>query len=91
MKKLLLLLSCLFILTACGQELEAADIAGVWKNDGARIRFGEDGGYEITYAAPEPGGLSSENGEFELDGGTVELRLRDKYTFNELGETDFQR
>ena len=91
MKKLIFLLLLLPLLTACGQKLEAADIAGTWENEQATIYFGEDGSYEIKYAEFDVGELSSENGKFELSGGKVELKLRDKYTLNELGEIDFKR
>ena len=91
MKKLIFLLLLLPLLTACGQKLEAADIAGTWENEQATIYFGEDGSYEIKYTEFDIGELSSENGKYELSPGKVELKLRDKYTLNELGEIDFKR
>ncbi len=91
MKKLLLILSVLVCLTACGQKLEPADISGVWENSAATVYFGEDGTYEIRYADFGPGELSSENGEFGLSGGKIELRMRDKYTFDDSGEISFER
>lgn len=90
-KKLLPVLFCLFALTACGRGLEAADIEGSWENAAAVVTFGGDGTYEIKYADFGPGELSSENGEFELSGGEVELRLRDRYVLDDAGEIDFTR
>ncbi len=91
MKKPILLIFCILLLTACGRGLEAADIEGSWENAAATLYFGDDGTYEIKYADPKPGELSSESGEFELDGGKIELRLRDKYTVDEFGDVDFER
>ena len=91
MKKILFLLLLLPILAACGQKLENTDIAGSWENAQATLYFSEDGSYEIKYSQFDVGEPSSENGEFELDRGRVELKLRDKYTLNELGEIDFKR
>ena len=91
MKKILFLLLLLPLLAACGQKLEATDIAGTWENEQATIYFGEDGSYEIKYAEFDVGELSSENGKYELSPGKVELKLRDKYILNELGEIDFKR
>lgn len=89
MKKLIVLTVCALLLTGCG--LDPADIAGVWENSAATLTFGEDGTYEIKYADPAPGDLSSENGEFQLSGGKIRLEIRDKYTVNELGEVKFER
>ena len=91
MKKLIFLLLLLPLLAACGSRLENADIAGSWENEQATIYFGEDGSYEIKYSRFDVGELSSESGEYKLSRGKVELKLRDKYTFNELGEIDFKR
>ena len=91
MKKLLLILSVLVCLTACGQKLEPADISGAWENSAATVYFGEDCTYEIRYADFGPGELSSENGEFGLSGGKIELRMRDKYTLDDSGEISFER
>ena len=91
MKKLIFLLLLLPMLAACGSRLENADIAGSWENEQATIYFSEDGSYEIKYTEFDVGELSSENGKYELSRGKVELKLRDKYTLNELGEIDFKR
>ena len=91
MKKLIFLLLLLPMLAACGQKLENADIAGSWENEQAALYFGEDGSYEIKYSRFDVGGLSSESGKYELGRGKVELKLRDKYTLNDLGEMDFRR
>ena len=91
MKKLMFLLLLLPLLTACGQKLEEADIVGSWENEQATLYFGEDGSYEIKYADFDVGELTSEGGRYELSRGKVELKLRDKYTLNDLGEIDFKR
>lgn len=91
MKKLLYILSALVLLSACGQRLEPADIAGTWENGSATVYFGEDGSYEIRYNDFGPGELSSENGEFALTGGKIELRMRDRYTLTDTGEISFHR
>ena len=91
MKKILFLLLLLPMLAACGSRLENADIAGSWENERATLYFGEDGSYEIKYNIFDAGELSSENGKYELSRGKVELKLRDKYTLNDLGEIDFRR
>ncbi len=91
MKKLLLLVSCLTLLAACGQELSAEDVAGAWENGSAQVYLGEDGSYEIKYADPKAGELASESGKFQLDGGKILLQRRDRYRLNDLGETEFRR
>ena len=91
MKKLIFLLLLLPMLAACGQKLENTDITGSWDNEQATLYFNEDGSYEIKYNRFDVGELSSENGKYELSPGKVELKLRDKYILNELGEIDFKR
>ncbi len=92
MKKLFAFIVCLFCLTGCADGLSAGDLKGAWENsDGDRIYFGSDGKYEIKYANAEIGGIDSESGSFELNGGKILFSRRDKYTLTEIGEIKFER
>ncbi|MGW6239505.1 hypothetical protein ACWGBX_38605 [Streptomyces sp. NPDC055037] len=82
---LVLLLGGLFALESCGggtsAELDAAQVAGVWKGaDGGRVEFGDDGSFamsgiprsaiEFGFIEPPPGnGKLSGRGRWNLDGG----------------------
>ncbi len=91
MKKLITVIICALVLAGCGAEIENADIAGDWENENAQIHFNEDGAYEIRYLSAEVGEKTAENGKYEIDGGKIEFKVRDKYTLEETGDTKFER
>ncbi len=91
MKKLILAAICALLLSACGAEIENADIAGDWESEECRVHFNEDGTYEIKYFDFSYGDLASENGKYEIDGSGLWFKLRDKYTLEETGDIKFER
>lgn len=91
MKKLLLAILCLLLLSACG-GLTAQQVTGVWENEsGDRLYLNSDSTYEIKYARYTAGELVSENGKYEAFGKKIKFSRRDKYTYTDLGQVQFER
>lgn len=91
MKRLIPTLLCALLLSSCGAKLENADIAGDWVSESGQIHFNEGGTYEIKYFEAAFGSLTAESGTYELDGGRIKLKMRDKYTLEETGDVRFER
>lgn len=95
MKKPIFTILCVILCTlafaGCAEQTELGDLAGAWENENAEIYFNEDGTYEIKYSEFDVGQLASENGKFEISGGKIEFKIRDKYTLSDTGDIKFER